>query len=462
MPRLQDFDHSYPPPTNVPTADAIIFQASDGHYRFLPVGGTIDLAVRNTCPRIVESSFYIGDGSGRATYGYTVAENSTIAQRVGVGGHFICWSDDFGAMVDASQDWIDEQPTVRPSYFPETWPSLRLDGPRVPRLISSEQELAMGRTNVDFALRTAGIFVPGRDYAANVPMLNRNKLAIGYSMSDSSCDGELVFSKLQLDDELHAKRYGEAAAMVQAMAEVGETAISWHCGHHVHVSGADEEGRLLSPNSLRRLYAIIGHIEPVLYRLAEGGMGRHRGERYAQKVPKLEGTRTTAIAINHAFTRDRYFSINLSPYLAAVQNCRCGALTFGKWRGCTCGTINNGGTVEFRLWNGVTRPDTIHAFLILSTAIIELSVHGRGLFSLPETEWASGTMTGGNTTAGERDAYRWLVDTLPLSDLERTQVELLAGRTSLRPAIGSGLPPLPEEWASYVSNLGEQTRYSRS
>lgn len=456
MPRIAEFEHSVPAPIDVNHVDPVVFMDHEGVYRYLPPGQQYNpLDPTRGCPPMAERGFFVGDGSGRTNFGWGISERSQLAERLGVLGNFVCWSSDLGYLLDYSRRYLEEHSVNPFKDLPTSWPALTFDGPRVPRLISAEQELATGRTNVEWALRHQGIFVSGRDYSRNIP-IDHDGLKIGYGMSDSSCDGELVFSKLDLSNSAHADRYGQAATIVQALADDGQTTISFNCGHHVHVSGGDIEGRLLTPNSLRRLYAIIGHVEPVLYRLGEGGLGRHRGERYAQKVPKLEGTRTTAIAINGAFLRDRYFSINLYPYLEAIQNCRCGALTFGKWRDCTCHTIENGGTVEFRIWNGVTRPDTVHAFLILSAAIIELAVKGRGLFDLTETEWSPGTMVGGGTSKTERDAYRWLVDTLPLSDTERTQVERLATRTSMLEAVTTHLPPLPDNWESYVATLKPQ------
>lgn len=424
------------------------------HHRLIEMGG---LRIERLLGRRIRAG---GDLREEQMW---VISSTEVSRMLGMEYAFVSWAEFMPELQSLSRGYNDGSPPLR-DWLPTEWPALTLDGPRPSRLISTEQEIAHGRSIVQTQLRSSGLLLDSSHHASMPydPNGDGSQLAICYGMSDSSCDGEIVYTKLDLGNNNHAKRFGEASAIVQAMAARRETSVSFTCGYHVHVSGTDREGRVLTPNAIRRLYAIIGHVEPVLFRLAEGGVGRYRGGSHSKPIPKLpNGQPRTAMAIRNHWHDDRYLSVNISPFLDAIQRCNCGAMTWNGWQGCTCGQVNQGGTIEFRVWNGVTRPDTIHAFLALSDGIVDLSVRGRRMFDLPETPIMPASMRGGTLSRQESEAYKWLLDQLRLSDTEHAQIQALAARTSLAEAV-TDTPSLPDEWQQYIATLGDQTEYMRS
>ena len=104
-------------------------------------------------------------------------------------------------------------------------------------------------------------------------------------------------------------------------------------------------------------------------------------------MPKLNNA--SALQVNRVMSRDRYFGLNFGRLLQAANRCSCGAATFGCWDECECGVFDSA-TVEWRVFNASTKPETIHAWLLLSAAMTaHAMVHPIG--TLPIHAYGTGT-----------------------------------------------------------------------
>jgi hypothetical protein len=287
--------------------------------------------------------------------------------------------------------------------------------PRLPnrpgRMVSCEQELARGYTLVRQVLMAC---------------------ANPYSVFDCRHDGslpdggvEVVFDCLKLWDPSVAQAYHMQLNAVRSLVADGSTKVTYACGHHVHVSAKDENGRMLTPRGLANLYGIFCHLEDCLYRLAAATWQGHRGTNYAHLLDKSGAGRVSAIGKFRAMrdhNAERYQGLNILPTMHAVRRCRCGAGELGLWSDCDCGSMGLA-TIEFRLWNGSTRPDVIHAWILLSVAIVEYATRDDVPVDLPSNEW---TGNGDGDAESLTRQLSFIVDRLPLTHSERAEIIALA------------------------------------
>jgi hypothetical protein len=136
------------------------------------------------------------------------------------------------------------------------------------------------------------------------------------------------------------------------------------------------------------------------------------GQGYCKPVPKLpSGQRGTGFRISALMRSDRYFGLNFERLLAGASNCSCGAGRFGEWAACECGAFD-GATVEWRLFNASTKPETLHAWLILSNALTAVAMTHR-VGTLPTNAYgAAGSLD------SRREVQRWIESNAPMSDDE--------------------------------------------
>lgn len=186
---------------------------------------------------------------------------------------------------------------------------------------------------------------------------------------DVTCDGEIVFSCLNLASRAEAKRYGRALEAIRQLRDSQLAGVGSNAGHHIHVSARGADG-YLSPNSLVSLVAVYSHCEDLLYRLASAGWRKHRTEEssdYANVMPAIR--EKTPRNIGNALAGNRYFGLNVSNYLQAITHCHCGAYRYGEWSACECSLSQP--TIEFRLWNSAVAPRKVRAYIGLSLALVE-------------------------------------------------------------------------------------------
>jgi hypothetical protein len=113
----------------------------------------------------------------------------------------------------------------------------------------------------------------------------------------------------------------------------------------------------------------------MIYGLAAAGWSSgHRHSQgnndYAKPIPKLSGTKSP-FRVSRVMG-SKYYGINFERLLENVRLCRCGAVAFGSWSECECGVFDRA-TVEWRVFNTSTMPETIHAWLLFVNAVMALA-----------------------------------------------------------------------------------------
>jgi hypothetical protein len=191
--------------------------------------------------------------------------------------------------------------------------------------------------------------------------------------SDSTCDGELVFGRLNLANRDRAEAYARSLAVIAELHRTGDVAVGMRAGHHIHIAARDESGRGMSPSALVSLYSVFTHCEDLLYRLASAGWSKHRDEtsagNWAKPIPKLEGMSKTVRNVGNAIGGDKYQGLNIGNYLANIRNCRCGAFQFGDWSECTCS--DDYATIEWRLFNACVSPRKIRTYIAIAHCLTD-------------------------------------------------------------------------------------------
>lgn len=190
---------------------------------------------------------------------------------------------------------------------------------------------------------------------------------------DSTCDGEIVFSRLHLLDRSEAIAYARSATALAMLHADRALKVGMRAGHHVHVSALDGSGRKMTPADLVSLYSIYMHCEDVLYRLAAAGWRSHRSDvdsSYSGSMHRVPGgLPKTPKNVGNAIGGARYQGVNISPYVAHMRSCRCGAFQYGAWNECECG--DNNATIEWRLWNAAVSPRKIRAYIAISAVLTD-------------------------------------------------------------------------------------------
>jgi hypothetical protein len=198
-------------------------------------------------------------------------------------------------------------------------------------------------------------------------------------------------------------------------------------GTHIHISARAENGTMIGPRQMAALHEIFCYAEDFLYSLAAAGWDEHRASPdahggYCKPVPKLpSGEKATGWRVHGLMSRDRYFGLNFQRLLGAATNCSCGAARFGEWEACECGAFDSA-TVEWRLFNASTKPETLHAWLLLAHSLTALSMTHE-----------VGTLTANPYGASDAEARRavqsWIERTAPLTDDEVHVIRQAARRS---------------------------------
>lgn len=194
---------------------------------------------------------------------------------------------------------------------------------------------------------------------------------------DSTCDGELVFGRLRLNNRESAQGYARSLAVIDRLHKEGHVKVGMRAGHHIHVSARDAGGRGMSASSLVSLYSIYSHCEDLLYRLASAGWAKHRDEssagNWAKPIPKLGTMAKTPRNVGNAIGGDKYQGLNVSNYISNVQSCRCGAFRFGNWEECAC--PDDRATIEWRLWNAAVSPRKVRIYIAISHVLTDYAAN---------------------------------------------------------------------------------------
>ena len=233
---------------------------------------------------------------------------------------------------------------------------------RRPRLISVEQEISHGLDRIsELASR-------GDWYGDGVTVKDDGSLA-----EDGA---EVEYSKMNLYEQHDAEAFSEKIRAIRILRNDGEIRTGARAGTHIHVSAHDLDGRRVTPKALASVYGAFCHCEGAIYRIAAAGWVRHRREEsetdYAQVLQKHQGMK-----VKHVMTlqspHERYYGVSYARILNAVGACHCGAIRVGDWQDCECDYWRDA-TWEWRVFNSTTRPETMHAWILLAVGLTDYAI----------------------------------------------------------------------------------------
>lgn len=288
------------------------------------------------------------------------------------------------------------------------------------RLCSVEQELTEGGRRVARMLYDMGI---GGDPNI-VNYSNQGTPGMALVKEDGSLErgvgGEVVYSRFDLSHPNQSRQFSKAIWAIRQLRNRGLVKTARNAGTHIHISAiSQEDGSVFGPGEMAKLYEINSFCEDVLYALGSAGWASHRGTQYTIPMPSF-GKEVTAGKVSKNALRDRHFSLNFVRLLNAAQQCRCGACPVGDWQECECGVLG-AGTVEWRVFNATTKPETMHGWLLLAHALTA-KAFDHSLGSLDPNQY---TMTDHSRHAW---ILGWILRECPFTDTERMIVLSLAKR----------------------------------
>lgn len=234
---------------------------------------------------------------------------------------------------------------------------------------------------------------------------------------------EVVYSRFRLDSIADSANLSAGLARMRELKEQGLVSSGRSAGTHIHIAARAESGETYQPQHMASLHEVFCHLEDTLYALAACGWDEHRldeyGDGYCKVLPKIKDS--TPAKVLTEMRADRYFGLNFQRLIEAVSRCQCGGCYVGDWESCDCGTMDKA-TVEWRLFNSSTRPDTIHAWLLVAHAVTAYAArHTLGTLEPtpirsgdPESRWAQ---------------LEWMLENCPFADNEREVVRKAARRS---------------------------------
>lgn len=305
---------------------------------------------------------------------------------------------------DYSMSDINDDAEIEESSNEQPFP-IRADAPmlylpnligRKIRLMSFEQEIGNGSSKRSVASRLYDRgFAPDADvrgYGSSGDVEHGNYgdgQTFAHVENDGSCGGEIIYSKLDLNDTRQAERFESAIGEIRELIRTREISLTFEAGFHIHV-GIQGFGM----SAIENLYHVHNYLEDFLFRIGSANWSCHRDEHtgsgYSEKTRK--GMRGAA-EIGRRMASGRY-ALNLSNYLASRSHCRCGAFEFANWEDCTCNLRKP--TVEFRWPNATANFRKIHAFAATIQSLVSLAENApkNAFQDLPAMEYSSADETG--------------------------------------------------------------------
>lgn len=294
---------------------------------------------------------------------------------------------------------------------------------RPARLCSIEQEIVDGGARAARLMYEIGLSQSSglASYSADC---RRGQVVVKEDGSLPDSGGEIVYSRFQLDGTTgDAQNLSEGLAKLRQLKELGLVESGESAGTHIHIAARALDGSTFQPQHMASLHELFCHLEDMLYALAACGWREHRldsyGDGYCKVLPKIADS-TPAKVVSH-MRGDRYLGLNFIRLFDAVRECGCGACMVGDWNECDCGALD-GATVEWRLFNSTTKPQTMHAWLLLAHALTAYAAqHTLGTLEptpirsgSPESRWAQ---------------LEWLLAEAPFTDDERDVIRDAAHRS---------------------------------
>lgn len=309
---------------------------------------------------------------------------------------------------------------------------------RPPRVCSIEQEVCSGGAVVARMLAEIGMSQYDRvmSYSRDA---DAQQMIVKQDSSLPEGGGEIIYSRFNLARSEDVKRVSKAVACIRALRETELVKTTTAAGTHIHIGAIDENGEnVFGPAQMASLYEIFSFTEEVLFQLATAGWQYHRdqGGEFARALTKYDKVSAGKIARSFTHHDHRYFSLNFLRLLDAARHCVCGACISGDWQDCECGTLKNG-TVEWRVFNATTKPETLHAWVLLSHGLTAAAFDHQ-LGTLEPNAWQQ--------TDEKRHPwiFGWILQNCPFLDEERQIIVNCARR----------VPTLKIDWEDFAKSHG--------
>jgi hypothetical protein len=296
---------------------------------------------------------------------------------------------------------------------------------RPARLCSIEQEVSKGGTAAAQMLYDYGYAVDNRIESYSWSP-SRGNVGVCQDGSLPSGGGEVIYSRFDLSDRMQVQRLSGAAGRMRQLArEANVVRVNTQAGTHIHISATAENGKRLGPTEMTALHELFCYAEDAIYGLAAAGWHAHRqspnGGGYCRPVPKID--QANAWRINRAMRSERYYGLNFGRLLQSAASCHCGAAQFGVWEECECGVFDTA-TVEWRVFNASTKPETLHAWILLAQAMTAHAFrHGVG--TLPVNAYGDGD------AESRWEVLEHLFQILPLTETEISVIRKAAKSSPL-------------------------------
>lgn len=295
---------------------------------------------------------------------------------------------------------------------------------RPARKTSVEIEVGMGGNYLAEAFHSAGL--SDYDYMGGYHDMDDSSFV--RVEEDSSVAAEVIFSRMRLDDLTNALDFERGIGIIRQAINEGRSKLDMRCGLHIHVNlGHEGDGtKALSMDGVASLYHLWNYLEDTIFRLGAANWRGHRSEFGNDYAPAIrKGIQTNReIGQNMLYSRG---SLNLSNYLNARGNCRCGAFDFGSWQDCTCDLGRS--TVEFRVFNTSANSRKIRAYVSLCQALVAAAEAKRfGPDDFPVLSWENG---GDVDVSASKERLEFILNELPLTNDERQDILYCAEKSSL-------------------------------
>jgi hypothetical protein len=303
---------------------------------------------------------------------------------------------------------------------------------RAPRFISIEQELTAGGAAVARMLYDQGLSeASGVEDYSHAP--GPRGIAVCEDGSLPSDGGEVKYSKFDLARRTDATKMSMAVTKIRQLhKDAGIVNVGSAAGMHIHNGAKDRLGRVLGPVPMAALHELFTFGEDMIYGLAAAGWtSGHRysggGNDYAKPIPRVDGKKSPW-KISRVMG-SKYYGINFERLLNTVGTCRCGSVRFGSWSECECGAFDHA-TVEWRVFNTSTMPETIHAWLLFTSAVMELA-HTHTPDTLPDNPYRPSGAVLPARIAKRQEILAWFLAHCPLNNDERDVIRAAADRSPL-------------------------------
>lgn len=294
---------------------------------------------------------------------------------------------------------------------------LQVHTDRPVRLASIELEVTSGALDVLESLYQKGLTTQRGELAGHWRGDTANFCYMEADGSLPDGGGELIFSRLRLNDSDVAKKLSSAVGVMRRCVKNGDASVDMQTGAHIHV-----DAHKMGFNHIRNLVVLFNFLEDVIYRLSAANYTRHRGVHYAMLLPKANMD-TQANFNRHFFSQNEHHSVlNVAGFYSAAAGCGCGNILNGDPNDCVCDLGKC--TVEFRVFNGTSSWRKLHAYLALCMSMVAYARANENLLvtDFPPSYYNAVGIIDRDTKKMWADALSWMFKNLWFSEDERASL----------------------------------------